>query len=50
MNNIFSKIIFWILSLYGNIIYSQCELQEIYFNNNLSKKIYYNQFDKPFFI
>ncbi|MFY9418101.1 MAG: hypothetical protein WAP17_03305 [Bacteroidales bacterium] len=50
MNNIFSKIIFWILSLYGNIIYSQCELQEIYFNNNLSKKIYYNQFDKPLFI
>jgi hypothetical protein len=34
MNNIFSKIIFWILSLYGNIIYSQCELQEIYFNNH----------------
>ena len=50
MNNIFSKIIFWILSLYGNIIYSQCELQEIYFNNNLSKKIYYNQFDKPVYI
>ena len=36
MNNLFSKL-FLILSIYGNI-YSQCELQEIYFNNNLSKK------------
>lgn len=50
MNNLFSKIIFLILSLYGNIIYSQCKLQEIYFNNDLSKKIYYNQFDKPVYI
>ncbi len=50
MNNTFSKIIFLILSLYGNIIYSQCKLQETYLNNNLIKKIYYNQFDKPMYI
>ena len=50
MNNIFRKIIFLILSLYANNIFSQCKLQEIYSNNDLSKKIYYNQFDKPVYI
>ena len=50
MNNTFCKIIFLILSLYANNIFSQCKLQEIYSNNDLSKKIYYNQFDKPVYI
>lgn len=41
---------FFILSLLNNIAYSQCVLQEIYYNKQLSKQIYYYNDDKPVYV
>lgn len=41
---------FFILFLLNNLSYSQCVLQEIYYNKKLSKQIYFTKEDKPLYV